>query len=160
MSPLELLRKGLQEGDWAPVSKGFALLTGETIEPPESSDDRPFLLELQRLIEGRLGGSCETPDDEEPQPPFQPDIRPQKNHVNLFIDDGTLHKADKAIDKKLTKGKAPSPRRPKVVKVPVVCSRCNKKETVDPIFAPKKLEGNDYTSYLCDKCLGSRRPGR
>lgn len=63
-SPIELLRTGIQQGDWAPIVQAFAGLTGEKLAVP-SPKSGPDMVALERWIEqGRviIGGKKATLD--------------------------------------------------------------------------------------------------
>ena len=85
------------------------------------------------------------------------------NHVNTFVDDGSLARADAAIDRKLTQGLVPSERRPQVRYVKTTCCKCDKAFEVHPAEAPKRIgddaDGDGGSSYVCDRCK-PKGPGR
>lgn len=117
-NPIERLRRGLQNGDWAEVSLGFKGLTGEDVPPPFSGvpDDRKAdaLLAIRDIAERALEDFAsveqerevgeeeeEEDDDEVAQPPLAPLLDPPKPKpkpgvdLNQFkIDHGEQKRAD------------------------------------------------------------------
>lgn len=70
----------------------------------------------------------------------------KKGKVNKWVDDGTLHRSDIEIDKKLAPKKlSEKGAREPEKKVKVLCSRCNKTFNISKLFA------TDW--YICDKCV-------
>ena len=230
-TPLELIRNGIVNGDWASVSRGYAAMTGEKVAPRASAiidelrefvdkwkdeifgttnelqhgddladvvrdqdeDDEELEEGLDKLIEQESPQPVEPeePEEEEEKPktvderarelrelrtanpediaakfkvaPAQPKSEDGKRvcrsvaftpgqHKNLFKDDKKLAAKDIADSVKLSKKKKPEPRRPPVKFVDVVCGKCKRKESVDPMFAPRRVDDEDST-YVCNNCI-------
>lgn len=235
-SPIEVIKQGIEAGDWKKVVQGYNRLSGDKLKPPKGgivvemrSEDipdrvraeieRPLTEAIQDAIrqltnalstddddnnEQEEGEGDDDEDEEEPSP-FEDDpgesvearasearaiLRgerplPDFTHVhagvveadehpelgrkcrtepfqigsfkNEFVDDGRTCRSDIKVDRKLTRGLRPSQRRPPVRKVKVKCFKCEKHYTVDPEFAPKKIEARDgtkeSTTFVCDGCM-------
>lgn len=68
--------------------------------------------------------------------------------------DFTKHKADSAIDRKLWGNNEPE-NRSQLIKVDAECSKCGRKQKVNPVFAYEDLQ--DRKRYFtCDNCERSR----
>lgn len=73
----------------------------------------------------------------------------RKGKVSKWVDDGTQHRVDAEIDKKLAPKKLiEKGKREPEKKVKVICARCNKTFNVSKIFATEW--------YVCDKCVTLR----
>jgi hypothetical protein len=84
-SPIGLIRDGITAGDWAKVAKGYNLLSGESLRPPQAGGGQAAaaLTEIYRLAQEGLGLSGAGPeaaelpegeddDDEEDDSPLTP----------------------------------------------------------------------------------------
>lgn len=87
-SPIQLLREGLETGNWKCVANAYFLLTGERIVEPESDSDdgslRGFLQILKTQIEEQLDGVGEEIVDqdelfeEKPKPKPKPKAQAER----------------------------------------------------------------------------------
>jgi hypothetical protein len=75
--------------------------------------------------------------------------------TNKFVDTMEIATGDIESDRALLAKVKPTERRPESVLVEVVCSRCNKKESVAPILAPTKIQG-EASTYVCNSCIGKK----
>ena len=75
----------------------------------------------------------------------------RKQLKNKFLDmpEKDMHKADSAIDKKLSVH-PPTPRNRKFAKIDVACRTCGKQEKVNHSIVPEQLD-----RYKCNKCSSS-----
>lgn len=72
---------------------------------------------------------------------------------NKFMDDGIAAAEDNQFLPKQPLSEAMlKTRRPEYKKIKVVCSKCGKRERVDPMLAPKKLDSNYKMRYVCNDC--------
>jgi hypothetical protein len=72
--------------------------------------------------------------------------------TNSWKDDRKLAVQEIKDSLRLSKEKAPEPRRDQVTLVKVGCGKCGKEYNVSPIFAPRKIQG-EMTTYVCDVCI-------
>lgn len=171
MTPLELIKQGILQGNLTLVEDGYTALTGETItkkitkaQPIPRMDPMPY--DLEEEVEQAI----EDPDDQ-----FRVQIRSEhKQHTrelddgtvqtearreqvdlskigafNMFEDDGSEEVENRKGDKGLYV-KELEPRRKEVKKVTAICVDCQKTFKVLPIH---QLEG----SFTCTKCINKKR---
>lgn len=108
---------------------------------------------LQDLLPKEDKENDQEPDEEEESKIKTKSIRSDKisKRKNKFLDmpEKDMHKADVAIDKKLSNGQ-PTPRNRKFRPVDVICRTCGKKEKVNPAIVPEPKD-----RYKCNKCSTS-----
>lgn len=180
MSPIELLKHGLENGSWAYIAEAYRGLTGAVINPPNSPECNKateVLVEIQALIAEYFG-------EKPPERIIKPLADVVQNLVdnapaeqlaqrrvtvsageaskprkpNRFVDDLSLE-VDKIEESKALAEKAKKKAyREKYQEVNVVCSRCNKSESVHPTLVPRPVDAHDDApAYVCNRCLGGRR---
>lgn len=85
---------------------------------------------------------------------------PWEPPVNKFKPDPKALARDARVSRALSKVMDPHENRKPAQLVSVECGRCHKKEQVEPIFVPRRIERDDdgTSSYICGKCIqGGRR---
>lgn len=90
-------------------------------------------------------------DNDSPKPKKRTKKSSKNSSTNKFLEMGlsNAHKDDIAIDKLLHKY-PPTPRRPKIKIIDVVCRVCGKKESINPVLLNESPD-----RYKCNKCCSS-----
>jgi hypothetical protein len=146
-SPLELIKQGLQNGDWTTVAEGYSKLTGEYISPPEEKE----IISV---------GDRKYTKDELKHLPMNAKGRP-----NLFLEETDLLEGgwrETAIDPKDGKEKdidlilnpkrkrARHKKRPAARYVTKKCDKCNREYKV--VVANEKGVADANTDIYCSRC--------
>jgi hypothetical protein len=147
MSPLELIKRGLLQGDWELVAEGYKNLTGEEIEPPKVEQQQTFgnerkftNEELKYLPISFKGRPNKFAEDEE--------LVKNACREKVVLKDGTEVDIDKALN---PSGKrAYHVKRPKAKTVTKVCRQCQRSFKMSASI--NVSESGFSTGVLCDQC--------
>tara|TARA_Y100000310_G_scaffold74574_1_gene70796 strand:- start:36 stop:473 length:438 start_codon:yes stop_codon:yes gene_type:complete len=140
LEAIKSIREGILSNDMSKVVKGFELLTGESIESPDS----PEVVVEQS-----------SPDSDEDD--FIAGTRSEStasrsvvssNRVNKFVDDGTIDTAEAGYDAINDDVKPVARQRTSYKKMKQKCHVCGQEEMVNP------QHKRDF--YKCAKCIGNR----
>ena len=146
MTPLDVIKKGIANNNMEMVSKGFAQLTGEVVDPPDGEDveEDNVVSDEVTSSEPRAGDSFIAPSkSDDPQEGKKRIARMESIVVkeNQFVDDG-----EEAGDI-TTPEYTPSPRTRNPAKtVEVKCHLCGSETIVNEM-----LVSGDF--YRCDNCV-------
>jgi hypothetical protein len=158
---LEIVKRGILDGDWAGVVSGYNMVTGESLEAPAADGVVARLAsltdELGRLVSSykqeaqattapkKRGGQRRKPAAA-PAEPDQPDV-----WRNEWADDGSV--PPDPIDQ-VVKRKGKPPPRPPYREVAVKCDGpCGRTVMVSPSLAPASVDGVDKPLWFCDRCV-------
>lgn len=163
-SPITLLKKGIEDGDWAKVCRAYKGITGEELNPPvvatvqltipDDFGDRVASYVLQMLAGNEVEVATPPPSPAKPstKKPKPKAKRQTKSQTVGFVDDGTIAPEEIEESRRLSQTRTPVERRPKVKYIDVICCKCNKTFNVHPALGPKKIDANDESSFVCDGC--------
>jgi DNA-directed RNA polymerase subunit M/transcription elongation factor TFIIS len=179
MSAIELLKQGIESNDWPLVCEAYQVFTGNKLECPEKREVPhtcpSLLISIKDMIDEYLF-SCNiksSKEEIEPVEVLQKPVKvnettekkpekPDKGYVDktkpAWVDDGTIANNDIAHSQLFSKHRQPEPRREPEPKLSVTCFKCGTTKTVPAIFGPRKLDKNDTTNYVCDRCIS--KPGQ
>jgi hypothetical protein len=185
-TPMDLLKQGLEDGNWEAVSAAYLSLTGDKIvvgETPKKKRGRPSKKtapkpepEVEELVEEEV-------DEYFPEEGIELRERIKKYNeddvtrtrskiktktckagttkfVNKFIDDQTEALDDlKFNPTKEALAKIKIKQRPPHKMIRITCSRCGKQEKADPIIANRRLDKDYSAPVLCNSCSCVPGPG-
>lgn len=127
--------------------------------PPEEQPQTPRTRAKRIAKRGTTGDVRRGRGKSKTQAVWQPLVI--KDRPNLFdkMAERNQFKSDTKIDKKLWKGKQPSPRGGRVTLVEAECDECSGIFDVSPneIKEVEEEDGSKRDSYVCNGCLRSRR---
>jgi hypothetical protein len=169
LTPLQLLKRGLERGDWKDVADAHEALTGEAVVAPSGGGgERGVLEEIARLAAQALGPAVRLT---EPKPRKKrgatPTAAPQgrkgvaksgvADAANRFVDDLTEATEDIEIDRKMVVA-PPTPRREPYVPLKIECGACHKQYDVHPDEIPPKFDKDDEgQDWVCNRCVTKGR---
>ncbi len=144
MSPLELIRQGVQDKNWNLVAEGYKAMTGQDVIAKDGVVEIDF-----KPVPRRDSVTTATA------------IRSSKSvrasGKNKFVDDGDLAQEDLEWDKTHPPVRRVTPRRNAISMVDVTCRYCGKTEQIsNEERASKKVEG-EYMAHVCVNCIHERR---
>lgn len=187
MNFADLVKRGIQTGNWQDVCDGLAAVTGEKLEPPECFTKRPSAAvkkqgksagkgdmktnalneALDTLLDGTEHQKKRPSADEfavknDKEKGQKSCAVPDPPHENTWKDTMTLVKQELADSKKKSKErKKAGPRevREEYEPVELRCDVCKKVFKVHPGLRPVKTTGEDTEEprWLCDRCIGRRK---
>jgi len=140
LEAIESIREGILSNDMSKVVEGFGLLTGESIEIPDSPE-----------------GVVEQPPPNSDEDDFIAGTRSESNasrsvvssnRVNKFVDDGTIDTTEAGYDAINDDVKPVARQRSSYKKMKQKCHVCGQEEMVNP------QHKRDF--YKCAKCIGNR----
>ena len=140
LEAIKSIREGILSNDMSKVVKGFGLLTGESIEIPDSPE-----------------GVVEQPPPNSDEDDFIAGTRSESNasrsvvssnRVNKFVDDGTIDTTEAGYDAINDDVKPVARQRSSYKKMKQKCHVCGQEEMVNP------QHKRDF--YKCAKCIGNR----
>ncbi len=140
LEAIKSIREGILSNDMSKIAEGFELLTGESIEIPDS----PEVIVEQS-----------SPDSDEDD--FIAGTRGESkasrsvvssNRVNKFVDDGTIDTTEAGYDAINDDVKPVARQRASYKKMKQKCHVCGQEEMVNP------QHKRDF--YKCAKCIGNR----
>jgi len=140
LEAIKSIREGILSNDMSKIAEGFELLTGESIEIPDSpeviveqsspnSDEDDFIAGTRS--ESKASRSVVS-----------------SNRVNKFVDDGTIDTSEAGYDAINDDVKPTARQRPSYKKMKQKCHVCGQEEMVNP------QHKRDF--YKCAKCIGNR----
>jgi hypothetical protein len=145
VSPLQLIKEGILKDDMEKVTKGYRLLTGESVERQKQStvtEPEPEQEEMPEVQVPLKELDFSTKPREQDKTKFG---RRESIQVgeNTFVDDRT-----EATEEELkTPDVGRTPRRKGISLVEVKCHVCGKTEEINPAY-----KTGSY--HRCDKCVG------
>lgn len=166
MSPLQLIKRGIQSGDWYDVLTGYQNLTGEKLDHPNKDEiiekefSPPFLdsndsheEKTRDSDDFSMPKTNKVREDGKRAGRKEPIDKERNKTVHLFVDDLSeeteLLKENAVLKAKLKSGEIKrEPRRPPLKMAQAECVKCNKQYKVHPTFV---VDG----SFTCNKCLGT-----
>lgn len=146
MSPLELIKRGLLQGDWDLVSEGYRNLTGEDIDPPKPQQQEvvgntKFTKEqLKHLPLGFKGRPNIFAEDEE--------LVNKACRETVKLKDGTEVDIDKVLNP--SQKRAYHVQRPKAKMITKTCKQCHRTFKISSTISVNESGFN--TGVLCDRC--------
>jgi len=140
LEAIKSIREGILSNDMSKIAEGFELLTGESIEIPDSpeviveqsspnSDEDDFIAGTRS--ESKASRSVVS-----------------SNRVNKFVDDGTIDTSEAGYDAINDDVKPTARQRSSYKKMKQKCHVCGQEEMVNP------QHKRDF--YKCAKCIGNR----
>ena len=159
MSPIALLKQGIENYEWEDIIEAYQLLTGE--DPSGKETQKPKKTVKKSIKTSKTAKQVVT----KPVKLLQNQTKNSKNSEflstikgeptpgggevrfkgNTWVDDGSLEVEDKELDKKLWGNKKPTERRAPLKLVKKTCS-CGVMEEVHPELAQSEI-------FKCNKCL-------
>ena len=140
LEAIKAIREGILSNDMSKIAEGFELLTGESIEIPDSpeviveqsspnSDEDDFIAGTRS--ESKASRSVVS-----------------SNRVNKFVDDGTIDTSEAGYDAINDDVKPTARQRSSYKKMKQKCHVCGQEEMVNP--------QHKRDLYKCAKCIGNR----
>jgi hypothetical protein len=173
LNPLELIKKGILEGDLDVVAQGYNQMTGENIEPPEESDYEEEVWDDEggrwvvdddssKTLARGLGSPAESRNDLD----FRIDksgnhrglnrktVAKASSEPNKFNPDMDVILEDARFNNVDDQNRSRSPRvREPAKDIDVECVACEEIVTVNPSLISKGR-------YTCDECIENKVKGR
>lgn len=147
MTPLEMIKTGLENEDFTLIQKAYKIMSGETVKVG-SGNSQQFVTEH---VEAEHIANTNMKSNGNPR--FTKKIPIQLSKVNLFTDTG--ERGDKTTTiKTVKKKKGPS------LFVDVVCKECGDSRKINKELLPVSFEDgvrDKKRPYVCDDCIARRR---
>jgi hypothetical protein len=137
MSPIDVIKRGILNGDWQDVCAGYSSITGDSsLRPPAS--DVSLLSKLQKLV-GEYSLDTKPVESEAPVP--------------TTVDEELVPKEDTSYLPKKTAEK-----RPAAKFVTATCAKCFTKQELPESRAIITI-GDEKASFVCNDCIVRKKKG-
>lgn len=169
MSPIDLIRIGIEKADWSSVCEGYSQMTGDEVVVPQAKTKHFSLEDVVLTVNGKTVWSTinllapesfeKTP--EEPNRAGAESDRPFVEQEEDYEEEtGGIFSTSKAESKALSKARAGVTRelRQKFTPLKLQCVVCQNTFDVHPDLKPIRLDkDDDEPQYRCDNCITKPR---